>query len=301
MKPNNFTEFCSKYSQIQVCSYDAGGGNVLANLVDGLGLDTSFIVAGPSVEIYAGLFHQFSVQNKKTLDLTTDLLISSTGWQSSFEFEKIGEAVSRGIPVVAVLDHWTNYIERFERLGKKISPTFFLALDDYAEKKILHDFINPKVLKAKNFYIARILAEIENLRSSITNNSYDLIFVGEPLSRTGGSSRWNEIDAIKELFKVLRSNGLADLRVAIKPHPSEESTKYDRYIPSDFKNVNIVDKTKLSVLLAESKAVVGCHSMALYIAELCGNRVYTILPPGMLSMIPLTRAQPITNLSNNYA
>lgn len=300
MKSQNFKELCSQYSHIQVCSYDAGGGNVLANLIDGLGINTSFIIGGPSVDIFSALFPRFSAVNSKTLDPSTDLLISSTGWQSLHEFEIMQEALSKGIPVVAVLDHWVNYVERFEKLGKTINPTFFLALDDYAEEKIIREFPNPNILRADNIYIKRALSEIENLRNSQTLSAYDFMFICEPLSHSSESLKWGEFDAIQDFFKALRNHGLTDLRIAIRPHPTEDSRKYTQFIPNDFKNVSIVDKTKLSVLLAETDSVVGCHSMALYIAELSGNRVYTTLPQGILSKVPLTKAQPIMNLYSAF-
>jgi len=50
-------------------------------------------------------------------------------------------------------------------------------------------------------------------------------------------------------------------------------------------------------ILAMTKTVVGCHSMALYIAELNGNTVYTAFPDGIQPKVPLDKAEPLMNLA----
>ena len=296
MNHNSFEEFIKPFSHIQSCSFDAGGGNVLAHLIKNFKISTSFLIDGPSLGIYSELFPQFFPLNTKSLNSETDLLISSTGWQSNHEFDFMQEALLKGIPVVAVIDHWVEYVERFERSGKRISPTIYLALDDFAERKLIQELKNPIIFRSENFYIKKILKEIADLRKSSTGSTYDFVFIAEPLIRSIENSGWNEYDAIKHFFNVLRDLDLKNSRIAIKPHPSEYSGKYSESIPNDFESVKIDTDYSLSRILSESDSVVGCHSMALYIAELSGNKVYTALPPGIISKVPLKKAKPIFSL-----
>lgn len=298
MKSLEFEEVIFNYRRIQVCSYDAGGGNVLAHLIHGLGLKPTFIIDGPSLGVYTGLFPDLLSLNSKTLKSETDLLISSTGWQSVHEFKIMKTALLSGIPVIAVLDHWVNYVERFERFGETIMPTYFLAFDDASEDKIVNEFQDANVLRAQNVYLARILQEIKNLERLNTSNFYDFVFIGEPLLQVNKSQSWTEFDAIQLFFETLRFLGLSNSRIAIKPHPSENSLKYSQCIPDDFNNVSLESNTELAGLLAKSRTVVGCHSMALYIGELSGKKVYTALPDGVLPRVPLKRAQPIIDLAH---
>lgn len=297
MTSRKLEDVISKYNHIQACSFDAGGGNALAPLLKDLDNVSSFIVDGPALNIYSTLFPELHILNRKTLDVETDLLISSTGWQSSLEYETMEMALLRGIPVIAVLDHWVNYLGRFERQGKVINPTYFLAFDDASENKINQEFTSPKILRTENRYLARTLSEIRDLRTISNSRTYDFTFIGEPLSRSSEYTNWSEYDAIQHFFEVLRIYGYVNSRIAIKPHPAEDSKKYDFYIPNDFNNVEIIHGENLSKILAETDSVVGCHSMALYIAELSGNNVYTALPEGTLPRVLLNRAQPIMKLS----
>jgi hypothetical protein len=297
MTSRKLEDLISKYNHIQACSFDAGGGNVLASLSKDLDIVSSFIVDGPALNIYSTLFPDLHIFNRKTLDVETDLLISSTGWQSSLEYKTMEMALSKGIPVIAVLDHWVTYLGRFEREGKVINPTYFLAFDDASENKINQEFASPEILRTENRYLARTLSEIRDLRTISNLHTYDFTFIGEPLSRSSEYPKWSEYNAMDHFFEVLRIYGYVNSRIAIKPHPAEDSKKYDLYIPNDFNNVEIIYGENLSKILAETDSVVGCHSMALYIAELSGNNVYTALPEGILPRVPLNRAQPITKLS----
>ena len=296
MKLQQFEELVASFSKLQVCSYDAGGGNVLAHLVHAMNLKTSFVIGGPSLAIYTALFPEFPIQNSNYLHPDTDLLISSTGWQSSHEFEIMEIALSRGIPVIAALDHWVNYKERFEQNNKTISPTYLLAFDDESESRIRQEFQNPSVIRAQNFYMQKTLQEIRKIETQHTSKPFDFVFIGEPLSRSSENDLWTEYDAIKYFFMVLRNHGFKDAKILVKPHPSEEVSKYNEYVPNDFKYVRIETGKELPWILALTDTVVGCHSMALYIAELNGNKVHTALPDGIESRVPLEKAIPLTNL-----
>jgi hypothetical protein len=207
------------------------------------------------------------------------------------------DALLKGIPVVAVLDHWVNYKERFVRNGKVISPTYFLAFNDESERIIRQEFKDPSVIRVQNFYLQRTLKEIRDIETQHNAKLFDFVFIGEPLSRSSENDLWTEYDAIKYFFKALRNYGLTDAKILVKPHPSEEVSKYNDFVPSDFKNVRIETDKDLPWILAMTEAVVGCHSMALYIAELNGNKVYTAFPDGIQTKIPLDQAKPLMNLA----
>lgn len=292
---NNFENFLKDFKRIQICSYDSGGANVLAHLALEIGLSCSFIVDGPAYKIYNTLFPNFNRLNTINISNETDLLISSTGWQSSFEFEIMEKALSKNIPIIAVMDHWVNYSERFKRYGRTVCPNYFLTFDSEAENKILQEFPEPIVFRTENRYLLNILKEIKAYNSK---KIYDFTFIGEPLSRSSLSYKWNEFDSLNQFFEALRINNFTDSRIYIRTHPSEDSNKYNSYIPAEFRNVTMNQSFSLSRILAASNSVIGCHSMALYIAELSGIKVYTSLPEGISSMLPLKTAVPVMNLSH---
>ena len=287
MTYRNLAELISKYNNIQVCSYDAGGGNVLAHLINGLGIDATYIIGGPSMEIYADLFPNLLSHSSEILNGDTDLLISSTGWQSTHEFEVMKSALERGIPVIAVMDHWVNYVERFEHAGESITPTFFLAFDDASEYKIREGFRDARILRSKNYYLEDVRRELEMLTSKFCGEwEYDILFISEPLSRHHQHSDWDEYDALQLLSDTLSESNLINLRVAIKLHPTEISEKYTYLTEKEFPNLSILADIRLEECLSSSKIITGCHSMALYVASYCNKEVFACLPPGKSPMIP---------------
>lgn len=171
-----FSDFnIEKFKNIQACSYDAGGGNVLAHLLSERRIPANFLVKGPSIEIYSSLFSNFWERNSDTLALETDLLFASTGWASEHEFNFMKQAISRGVPVIAILDHWTNYNQRFIRNDETIIPDYFLVLDDWSEKIVVDSFKKPKIIRDENFYLKNLIEAVKRNKSIPGTEKYDFI------------------------------------------------------------------------------------------------------------------------------
>lgn len=294
MSSANLRELLLSPRNIQVSAYDPGGANVLAPLIKRLEIETEFSIAGQAIKIFKSHFADVELRNHSGLLSTTDLLISGTGWQTSHEFSMMEQALNAGKEVIAVLDHWVNYSERFARDQRVLSPTYYLVFDDYAEEIVTQTFENPRILRAENYYLQNAVTSINELMSSMeVKNVFDILFIGEPLLRNNTNTIWNEFNAINLLFDTLRIKGLFSFKIAIKPHPTEDLLKYAKSIPKDFPNVTIEGNRSLEELIACAGLVAGCHSLALYIAEAAGKQVLTCLPTGEKSLIPLINAKPI--------
>lgn len=293
MSKSEIKKLLKRFNQIQICSFDAGGGNVLSHFIQGLERKTSFLVSGPSLEIYSKLYPNFQIENKSSIPPDVDLLISSTGWQSDFEFHHMLQALNKGITVIAILDHWVNYKERFTRNGIEILPNYFLAVDELAKNILETEFPGSKVLLTENVFLQKSVFEIKNQRRDINSPLVDFTFIGEPLSRTETNQEWDEFDALKNFFQTLFDLNLQNAKIIIRPHPSENPAKYNSSIPGNFNNVQIDASSSITEILAKSKNVIGCHSMALYLAEMSGIPTYTSLPEGMKSKLPILKSASI--------
>ncbi len=296
MSTSQFQGLLTNFRRIQVCSFDAGGGNVLSHIIRELSLETSFLVSGPSLSIYSGVYPNFENQNTESMLPDIDLLISSTGWQSDFEFNKMYEALERGITVIAVLDHWVNYRERFKRKNEEILPTYFVAVDDYAKSLLEDEYPGRQILLTENIFLKQSVENIRNRRKNLISFLYDFTFIGEPLSRSITNQLWDEFDALRNFFETLSRLDLYTARILIKPHPSENPEKYKPAIPAIFKNVQIDADSNIIEVLANSKKVVGCNSMALYLSDLSSVPTYTSLPEGVKPQVPISNAVPINSL-----
>lgn len=283
MKP--LGDFLVDFKRIQVCAYDAGGANVLVHLVANLKLEVEFSIGGQAQNIFKNQFPDFVNQNDLLAD--TDLLLSGTGWQTTFEFDMMDRAKKSGICVVAVMDHWVNYRERFTRYGRILNPDYFCVFDDFAAELVSENFGTPNILFSENYFLKTQSKLIrEKTFACQESTKIDYLFIGEPVSRN--RTDWDEFMALSLFFNSLRSLGKNKSNIVIRPHPTEISGKYNNRIPSDFPNTYIVENLTLVDLIAQSTKVVGCHSMALVLAEAANKEILVCLPDEETPLVPLS-------------
>ena len=114
---------------VALAAHDAGGARALFPVADELrrrGIDVCALVAGPAVKILheetTGLPAFIGEDDASIESLTqylsdsnADLLLSASGLYNRFEHTARLAARRLDLPVVALLDSWLNYGERFER------------------------------------------------------------------------------------------------------------------------------------------------------------------------------------------
>ena len=210
-----------------------------------------------------------------------NLLIAGTGWGSNLEYDAVKFASKNMIKTISVVDHWTNYRARFIRDNVEVLPDEIWVTDDYARAIARKEFPNINVTKIPNFYLNNILDRINSIQS-INTNLCNILYVLEPIRNAWGDGITD--GEFKALDHFIASISLKDfnhdLFIKLRPHPSENNNKYDKWI-SSHKNFNIsIDKTSsLESLIAWSSLVVGCQSYAMIVALEARKKVYTSIPP----------------------
>jgi len=61
-------------------------------------------------------------------------------------------------------------------------------------------------------------------------------------------------------------------------HPAENTNKYEKFLKTNVNNIKIVNKSTLFEDILNSDLVVGCNTMAMYIAILAKKKVYCSIP-----------------------
>ena len=89
-------------------------------------------------------------------------LITGTGWASCLEHDARELARERGIRSIAVIDHWTNYADRFIRNGKQVLPDEIWVSDPYAAEIAQAAFPSLRVVQQANAYLAGLVAEVKS-------------------------------------------------------------------------------------------------------------------------------------------
>lgn len=265
---------------IGVVCHDAGGANLIFSLISHELPNTMKVYAkGPAKEIYDSFFPEIKVKDNLNSALDgVDMLVSGTGWATDLEHDARRLAKSLGIKSVAIIDHWVNYTERFNRNDEVTLPDEIWVADSYAYDMAKECFPGIAIKKIRNHYLENLVVEIGKVPAV---NPKEVLYILEPARSNWGKSRLGEFQALEFFKSKLEALQLpSGTIIKLRPHPSDEEGKYNSWI-AEQQNLTFVLEKKISLQESISRAyfVVGCESFALVIALLSGKRVYCSLPP----------------------
>jgi hypothetical protein len=277
---------------IAVVCHDAGGAEIVSSLSRRLNLDCKYSLFGPAILIFQrkieGIVNQ-SIAN--ALD-GVDILICGTSSPSTYELEAISLARSRGIRSVAILDNWINYRERFVRLQQLIIPSEIWVVDKIAEQLASRALPEVSIKLIENPYkedCLEMLTEVQNeLLNDFERESFTtVLYVTEPTSehaeRKYGDARYwgyTEQEAVKYFFENIKIIAPNALKIIIRPHPSEISSKYEFALSTLGLEVIITKEHELISEIARVDIIAGCNSMAMVVGSWAKKRVVCCIPPG---------------------
>lgn len=211
-------------------------------------------------------------------------LLSGTGWASSIEHDARRLARQFGVKSIAVIDHWTNFRERFLRNGEEILPDEIWVSDEYAQAMATAMFSNIKVIQQPNAYLADLVSEVQRLELSLGAHTADerLLYVLEPIRHAWGQTEilgeFAALDFFVENLSLLQIG--QDTQIRLRPHPSDPVGKYDEWLARQRNlKIEIDPLPNLAASLAWSSLVVGCQTYAMVVALAAGRQVVSSIPP----------------------
>ena len=265
---------------LTVVAHDAGGANQIIAMLQANGGSAGIqaYMEGPALKLWERAFpaHTRSRALENAFEGGRSLL-TGTGWQSNLEYEAIKLAKELSIPSAALLDHWVNYEERFIRDNHQQWPREFWVVDRYAFDKALTAFPRDRVKLRPDYYMKNQLNQI----SRISRESATLLYLSEPARSDWGRETQGEWQSLEYMLKSISRKGFPKVeKIRLRPHPSEENTKYDLWIRSrQDKRIVLDDSNSLHEAISMSSWVVGCESYALTVALAAKRKVYCTLPP----------------------
>lgn len=275
-------------SPVVVACHDAGAANLLfAWLRDwarsGLLDDYVFrlVLGGPAEAAWGSLN-----MNLPHAEIYTELgralqgansVLTGTGWASSLEHDARKLASALRIPTTAVVDHWVNYPERFERGNEVVLPDEIWVADSYAAAIAGRLFKNVRVLELSNTYLQE---QVKNIPAA-SDGSRTLLYVLEPLRMDWGRETPGEFQALDFFAQHLHLIvGSQPVQVMLRPHPSDQPHKYDDWAKDHPRlSIKIDLNTSLSQSIGQARWVVGAETFALVVANAAGRQTYSSLPP----------------------
>ncbi|KAA6232067.1 hypothetical protein FP507_02340 [Chlorobium phaeovibrioides] len=264
-------------SPIGVVGHDTGGTNQILAILRHIN-DYSVLayMEGPAKILWDTAFPCNSVVNNLSeLLAKTSTLITGTGWGSNLEHVARIDAKKKGIYSIAVLDHWTNYEERFIRGSEMVLPDELWVVDEYALQLARNIFPSLKITLIHDFYADQ---QVKMIAPKATAN--ELLYLLEPMRSDWGRGELGEFQALRYFFKNLHQLSLpADTVIRLRPHPSDPPGKYDRFLGEFTGFLILLDTGNLSDSLSRARWVVGCQTYAMTLALKSNRTVYCSLPP----------------------
>jgi len=228
------------------------------------------------------------------------VLISGTGWASDLEHRARRLARQRGIPSVAVLDHWANYSERFQRGDEEQLPDALWVADAEAAALAITAFPDLPVLQLPNHWLEGLCSAVQAIRISDAGDRQPrlparrLLYLLEPIRQPwhqspGGPSEAGEFQGLRywlrQLPRLTKQGWVAPQHeleaLALRPHPSDPAGKYDALIAEAAATwpIQLDRASTLAEALSWADAAFGCETQALVAAMACKLPAFSTAPP----------------------
>ena len=291
---------------VAIISHDAGGAEILSSWLKQNKVNYCLSIDGPAINIFKN--KGIEVKNISLEDAINQAtwVLCGTSWMSNIENKAIVLSRKYNKKVIVFLDHWINYIERFEFNKTYVFPNEIWVGDEYAFHMASNLFLNKcKVILKNNPYFD----EIKDLYKSIQykdDNRKSILYVCEPikkhaLMKYGDQLYWgyHEDLAIEYFFSNLSKFKLDNYEIIIRPHPSEEQYTY-QWVINKYPEYTIMIGGQNSLVqeIINSRIVVGCSSMAMVIALQLRKKVYSTIPPGRgICTLPFKEIKLLRNLN----
>jgi hypothetical protein len=177
---------------------------------------------------------------------------------------------------MSLIDHWTNYLARFMREDRLVLPDLILVSDLQAKEIATNIFGFDKVVKVNNPYLEHLLERAKNFEGSVLKGT--LLYLGDTFDIPIQHKAIQESDGI--LYNFLRKflEKFEISKIVIRRHPSQnQENTFDSLRIEDIE-VKFSTNEDLLVDILQHEYIAGYETMALYIASLFKQEVYSSKP-----------------------
>jgi hypothetical protein len=279
----DFSNFNFDNKTVGIVAHDAGAANhLIAWIAKGrfIGVNLKLSFHGPALAIAKELLTEFLELSIAELVSTCSVFIVGTGWQTDIEFYAVQMARKKSIEIISVLDHWTNYRQRFSHNKVEILPDHLWVVDEYAKAIAMIDIAGIPLSVMPNDYLESQV-ELVNSYKIQTSVHKKFLFLMEPIR-----DQWGPLEVAGEVLsfdyfidniKLLPTQGF--IEVIIRPHPSDDEEKYTHLLrTNDVLSISVSSEISLAKQLAWSDVVIGCQTYAMIIALAANKTVVSAIP-----------------------
>lgn len=295
---------------IAIVCHDAGGAEILSSWIKRCQEPYCLVLDGPAVSIFRRKLGELELVSVDDAIRRCDWLLCGTSWQSDLEKKAISLARKSKKKSAAFLDHWVNYRERFLWNGAEVYPDEVWVGDQDAERIAKVKLNAEKIVLMENPYFEDLQAELENINAPTAQpRGCSVLYVCEPIRehaflQYGDERYWGytEEDAVSFFLENIHVIDSRINKVKIRPHPSENNSKYNWVKKITSLTIEIGGDKSLLEEIVESQVIVGCESMAMIVGLQAGKRVVSAIPPsGKSCSLPHTTIEHLRDLMVNNA
>lgn len=263
---------------LAVVCHDAGAANLVLAWLAADETRPRALMCGPAKHLWAERFGDAPTLDEiaQALDGAAALL-SGTGWASDLEHEARREARARGLRSVAVIDHWVNYPQRFQRHGETVWPDEFWVTDEDALAEARRCFPEATIRLQPNLWLREQLARIAPPPAA--TRAPEVLYLLEPARDDWGRGTPGEFQALDYFIEECGTLGLGDATLVLRPHPSDPPGKYDAWLARHGSRACLDVSRSLAEAIGRCAWVAGMESNAMVVALAARRRVVCTLPP----------------------
>lgn len=230
------------------------------------------------------------------------IVLTGAGAYNLLEHTVRCASAKAGIPCIAILDYWTNYLERFRRLENKqwnySFPDRICVLDEIVRNEMLAEgFAREQIVVTGQPYFEYIsnwkktlsIEDVKHFRSRFVNDEGRILigFFSEPIAEDKNVMHSNDIgytqyDTITEVVRILGKSVKSDrsIHLVVRPHPREDEEKlkeilfHEQISPLFTREVSKIGSSLEFVVSCD--LIIGMTSMALIEACIMAQPVLSI-------------------------
>lgn len=234
------------------------------------------------------------LSHQKTLTAEFDALIYATSVTDPLAFQAALSARARGVPIIHVLDNWSQYAARLrgpDLSGKQcdLIPDIYCVMDELALGEASAVGVPEAILQVTGHPgLASLIHEQASFQNCDGRGGH-IFFVSEPAVLDSGDRKdpngrgYDEVE-VSNLFAAAfaKQPEAQSLPVLIAPHPREDrevvAARWAELAQIHDLNCQIVPRDNVRAALQTARAVVGMSSLLLYEAWLLGHPTLSLQP-----------------------
>ena len=305
---------------IVVLCGDAGGANAVAPVIEMLRaegkVDVHALAYKQAQKCWQDRSLQFeSIPESTALDEASDLLRSRRSSLflcgtslNGVDLEKqfVLAARHEGIPSLAVLDFWSNYVPRFcDGNGELVFlPDRIAVMDEITRDEMISEGFNPKLLEVTGQPALEDLVKWQEAfsdskhtevrsRLGVGIDEILVLFASQPLTEMPASNPSSPdyrgytektvINCLVPALSAIADRNNTKVALVIRPHPRETSDAYSHLAGTGLLRIQVVADGESRDVVMASDVVAGMNTMLLVESGLLGKTTIS-LQPGLRTM-----------------